>query len=744
MKKIFNILLATFALFVFVPVANALDDDPPYIEQNHIAYSKYPTGPVNGIYTIHLDTFVTGEVTVSTSNLPADIVLVLDVSGSMDEDYTTTHYEYTARASQGYSYDNYSNNTYYYLYNNNYYPVSRGSATVNIGSWWNPNNVTVYYLYIQVPGNWGRTTTYYLSGTNLEGNQPNNIRNTSDVIWTGVLYERSEIIGQSKLEALQGAVAEFIDAIKDNAEEKNVDNQIAIVKFAMDEYAPSQTPGKTAEQDLAEGDDSYYYNQRVPNANYTQVVKQFTNVKENAQALKNAVNGLHAAGATAADYGMKKAQLLLEDLIENDPDRESNKTVVLFTDGAPTYGSEFNSTVASNTIANAYVIKGIKAYEDPEDGDVFTSVFTVGIFDSETTNIRDYMNYTSSNYPDAQNWTTTGTGSDQGYYMLVSDETDLSSIFRSIASQSGGSEATQVTAEAATTVDVISQSFDLPNGADTNIGVFFAQCTGVDDEGYLTFDTDHLIENPAEGQPGHVTIEIDETNNKVTASGFDYSGYWCGKDESLGENVYRGRKLMLLIPIEMADDAVGGNAVETNGPDSGIYVDGNPVIKFEVPHIDLPTNLHIKKEGIADGECATFEIYRKLLNPSTSKWETTPFKTVIVIGGNNDNTVKLMGLDPHYLYKIVEAGWSWSYDFDKVTDSDGTKISSENEVTSDLLVSNPFIFVDKKKATQIRHAESAVYNDFSTAGKVVGVDAVGQNKKEAETGDEGSGSSKSR
>lgn len=720
MKKIYSLILVVIALFAIQSVVKA----QPYTEKNHIAYSKYPTGPVDGIYTIHLDTFVTGEVTVTTSNLPADIVLVLDVSGSMDEAYSTTHYEYTARASQGYSYDDYGNNTYYYLYNNNYYAVSRNTGYVNTGSWLSPNWVPYYYLSVRI----GRTT-YYLSGTDRVGNQPTDIRNTSDVIWTGVLYERSQIIGQSKLEALQGAVAEFIDAIKDNAVEKNVDNQIAIVKFAMDAYAPTKTPGKTAEEDLAEGDDDYATS-GLSDANYTQVVKQFTNVKDNAQALKDAVNSLHASGATAADYGMKKAQLLLEDLIAKNPDRQSNKTVVLFTDGAPTYQSNFSTTVAGNTIANAHAIKLIKAYDDPNTGEVFTSVFTVGIFDEETTNIRNYMNWTSSNYPDAENWTTPHTGSDQGYYMLVSDETDLSSIFRSIASQSGGSEATQVTAEAATTVDVVSQSFDLPDGANTNIEVYFAQCNGVDANGYLTFDTNDLIENPAEGQPGHVTIVIDEDNNKVTASGFDYSGNWCGKDESLGANAYRGMKLMLLIPIEMADDAVGGNNVATNGPDSGIYVDGVNICPFNIPDINLPTNLHIRKDDIADGECATFEIYRKKLNATS--WETTPFKTVIVIGGNNDNTVKLMGLDPTYLYKIVEAGWSWSYDLDHVEDIDGKVI--EGEITSDKLITNPFIFVNSKKATKVRHAESAVYNDFRTSGKVTGVDAVGQNKAETETG----------
>ena len=399
--------------------------------------------------------------------------------------------------------------------------------------------------------------------------------------------------------------------------------------------------------------------------------------------------------------------------------------IVLFTDGVPTHlVTEFSSSVASAAILNA---NGLK--------DAGATVFTVGVFDdlgSDYTNVTTYMNYVSSNYPNATSMTNGGYRCDHSsipeedrkdpvFYQDASNA-DLSAVFRTIAQAAGGSQATTVTAEAATTVDVVSQSFDLPYGADpSSISVHFANCTGVDENGYLTFDEDNLIDNPAEGEDGHVTITIDEATQKITATGFEYSGNWCGKDESLGENEYHGMKLMLEIPIEMSDDAVGGNQVGTNGPESGIYVDGKPVLIFDVPHIDLPTNLHIKKE-IANGECATFEIYRKK-NQEGANWETKPFKTVMVIGGNNDNTVKLMGLDPHYLYKIVEAGWSWTYDLDHVEDKDGNVI--DGDVTSDKLELNPFIFVNKKKDRQIRNAESAVYNDFRTAGKVEGIDSKG-------------------
>ena len=49
MKRIYSLILVIVALSGIQQVANA----QPYKEKNHIAYSKYPTGPENGIYTIH-------------------------------------------------------------------------------------------------------------------------------------------------------------------------------------------------------------------------------------------------------------------------------------------------------------------------------------------------------------------------------------------------------------------------------------------------------------------------------------------------------------------------------------------------------------------------------------------------------------------------------------------------------------------------------------------------------------------
>ena len=719
MKKIFNFLLSSIALIAFIPTMNAQPYTEGTGEAEGLAYSKTIAGPDNGIYTITLESFVLGEVKI-TQGVPADIVLVLDVSGSMNDDYSTD--EYTAQPSASYTYNDFEDGVYYYRDNNGtYYPVTKKSRT--------SGNTTYYGLYYSVTGSgwFSSTTYYYLKGTtaqnagNNNNNRPNNtygVNSPTATIWTGVLYKKTSS-QQSRIDALKQAVGGFIDVIAANAESSGQDNQISIVKFATAAYYGSASSLTEGNHRGADNNNNY---------NYTEVVRTWTDVSSaaNVTSLKNSVNAIQAGGATAVDYGLTKANYLLADLPS---DRQSAKTVVVFTDGVPTHSNASSVSevegVADDAIDDAKTIKSLYAYTDPDNVSHNAKVYTVGVFkdDSESLctptsgnpssyTLSDYMNYLSSNYPSAESLSSPGTGSDEGFYQNAADG-DLESIFRSIATASGGAGAS-LDAGTVEAIDVVSQSFQLPNGASTNIGVYFAACTGKDDDGYLTFAPKaSWISNPAEGEDGHVSITI--TGNTVTASGFDYSDEWCGPDATTGG--FHGHKLILQIPIEMADEAVGGQGVDTNGPGSGIFIGGKNILPFESPDVSLPTNIHIQKVGLSDGESAVFKIYRTAANadgtPANSNW--TYYKTVIIIEGmNEDSTVKLRGLDPNYAYKIEEAGWSWAYDTTNPEGEDGNPLT---EVTSDKLITNPFTFTNtlNTKGQTIIRAESAVVNDFKTS-----------------------------
>ena len=92
MKKIFNFLIAfvtlqvsAFSMFGQTKLTDQ-ERDRLYYKDNGsgICYSKTISEPdLNGVYTITLESFVTGNVTIEMEDQPVDVVLVLDVSGLM-------------------------------------------------------------------------------------------------------------------------------------------------------------------------------------------------------------------------------------------------------------------------------------------------------------------------------------------------------------------------------------------------------------------------------------------------------------------------------------------------------------------------------------------------------------------------------------------------------------------------------------------------------------------------------------
>ena len=102
MKHIYtNIFILSVALStVFQSQAqaqtNADGDNPqaevvaPYKHQGSMGTAKSVTPNDNGTFTITLETFAEGSSSYEDKTKPADIVLVLDVSGSMKEPYIPT------------------------------------------------------------------------------------------------------------------------------------------------------------------------------------------------------------------------------------------------------------------------------------------------------------------------------------------------------------------------------------------------------------------------------------------------------------------------------------------------------------------------------------------------------------------------------------------------------------------------------------------------------------------------------
>lgn len=363
----------------------------------------------------------------------------------------------------------------------------------------------------------------------------------------------------TKITALKTAVNAFID----NVAKESPDSNIAIVKFA-------------GESTDAIGDDTHteYHNNGSAECNFTQIVKKLTTVDAaGATELKEAVNKLAAKGPTSADRGMEHAK----NIIQNDPNKDRQKVVVMFTDGAPTHwnGGDFD-TVANGAIAASKSIKEAGA-----------TVYTIGCFGTTPSSDTDtYMNYVSSNYPNAASMTSGGAKADPAnYYKTVSSAADLNNIFTDISHTIGGTDVKLTSTSVLR--DVISDSFKLPQGADKDsITAYSVDCTAVNDDGTYTWSANH------DGTKYSVTVE----GKTINVTDFDYAANWVGKDTTTGKMHTPAKKLVVEIPIVPEQDATG--SVKTNGDASGIYADStvkDPVEKFPSPVVYIPyfTVVHV-------------------------------------------------------------------------------------------------------------------------------------------------------
>lgn len=467
--------------------------------------------PNTGLLT--LEAYATGSTTTTTSTEPVDIILVLDVSGSMDENIVS----YTP------VYEINSDGIYYYQDDNGQYQQA---------------------YYCKGGLIWDHDAGWYTQSHGIGSHGGTRLTPKISADSTGTQFYTRTVSPTKKIDALRSAVNGFIDSVA----AKSADSQIAIVKFAGDK---KNTVGNDTYRE-----DGYTYN-------YSQIVRNLTTVDATgAGTLKTAVNALRAAGATAADYGMQHAQTIVTGAANNG----RKKIVVMFTDGEPNHNNGFDNSVANDAISAS------KAMKDNGNG---ATVYTIGCFGGTPGgNVAKYMNYVSSNYPNATSMTDAGTKASDNFYKTVGSTADLDAIFQEISQTAGG--ATLTLGSQTVLKDVVSEYFDLPENASSMITAQSYSCTALDADGTPIWN-----ETP---DPDTYAVSIQDKTISVT--GFDYSENWVGKDVNTGV-VHPGKKLVVTIPIQ--DNGTGTGTVPTNGPDSAVYdKDGNPVCSFAQPTTYFP------------------------------------------------------------------------------------------------------------------------------------------------------------
>lgn len=429
-KRGLALLMCICMIFTLLPFSAFADGEETYkthSETNGVVMDKTVTHVSGDTYKVTLEQYVKGSVTPGKTT-PIDVVLVLDVSGSMDEGFG----EGDAAYVEEYNPKQNPNYTYYIKdANGRYTGVSWCSKCKEFtdGCTW---------FFGHVAGN------KYTPKTSAEDTAPDHVQFFSS---------------NTKITALKSAVNSFIDVIaKDNPTSK-----IAIVKFAGDK---KDTVGNDT---YKEGRYTY---------NYTQIVQNLTEANtDGAASLKAAVNALTASGATAADYGLEKAIDVFGAAGQVPKDR--NRVVIMFTDGEPNHDNGFDGRVAKAAIDKAKTLKN-ESYG--------ASVYTIGIFDGASVGeslpanngngrTNRYMHLVSSNYPNASSMSEPGTDGavKNGFYKVASDAESLGSVFTKLG-EAIGKPSIDLGSNAVLT-DNIASNFKAPANT-TDVKVFTADYDG--------------------------------------------------------------------------------------------------------------------------------------------------------------------------------------------------------------------------------------------------------------------------
>ena len=562
MKKKFLALVLTLAMVLsLVPVtALAADETQEGNNQrtvevtesgNNLAMRKTVTPNTDGTYTVRLESYATGSVTTTQTPVPMDIVLVLDVSGSMTDKIASYTYQATNKTSWSVSdvYNDYydwgglyrTDVTYYAQIGDEYYLVSYQRKWVknHFEYWLEANN--------EVLGEKVTNSTW------------------EKAVYNQALYTRKTDSEKTipKLDAMKNAVNDFIDSV---AAQKNgetpVAHRISIVKFA------GTSIEKIGNDTYRDGKNTY---------NYTQKVRGLTDVTANGSvaSLKKAVNDLTAGGATAADWGMQKAK----DVLTSRESKENPSIVIMFTDGEPNHGSDYWASVAGNTVDIAKTLKAAG-----------TKVYTIGMFEganpSDTKkNFNKYMNGVSSNYPEAvkadnDSGVTLGNRADGKYYFKADNAGELDQVFQTI---SQSTTTTSPLDNKAVVVDNVPSNFAL---TENSVKVYTADCTGKSGEELTWSKTPDPVDSD-------ITTTIPENKNEdgsqtISTTGFDFSKNWCGLDSN---NEATGKKLIIEFTIERTN--YGG----TQPTNAGAYIkagkeaDEKPIISLKDPEVPVTVQL---------------------------------------------------------------------------------------------------------------------------------------------------------
>ena len=659
--KILSLLLC-LSLFcaLIVPGTRAYADNEP---DSGMKISKTATANDDGSYTITLEAFATGSkvITEQKTDIPTDIVLVIDQSGSMKN--PIGGYTYTAYRTGGYNSRNYHNDEYYplrhnggsenlwhKLNNNEYIAVSVEQKMVYtaISGWSNRK----YYdnqnsLYCLVSGEYKSVAVrreghlisadeywYTMDGQQIlyttgDSSIPNfgqyaplyqsakkytysyTLNGVTTVIEESFgdgsspdtqFYSRgySSSAGDTRLNALKNAATTFANAVA--AKAAGADGDISTPADNVNH--------RIAVVGFASGQ---YYNGTNYNYGNTEVFVgsnqykygsaaqgQYGNAFQNMNTSTGVGNVSASIGTLSADGGTL-TNLGLEmgnGIFGANPIAEGEKRNRVVIVFSD--GVPGWSGYDSNT-ANSAITQAETAKNT-----YGATVYSIGIFPGADATSAGNQN---GNETEKANWfmqqvsSNNGTPQSPSYYLSAADAGTLNSIFQQISDQIETGGTTSTLTSDAVVKDIISPQFTLPAGTTAaNITVETYACTG------KNANDDYTWSNNNSTMGATASISGDQVN----VTGFNFSENYVGTVTEGDSVTYRGHKLVISFKVQPKAGFLGGNEVYTN-TSAGIYENNtaeNPLLTFDRPTVNVPIkdvtvtakdkNVYLKGEVTAD------------------------------------------------------------------------------------------------------------------------------------------------
>lgn len=659
--KILSLLLC-LSLFcaLIVPGTRAYADNEP---DSGMKISKTATANADGSYTITLEAFATGYkvITEQKTDIPTDIVLVIDQSGSMND--PIGGYTYTAYRTGGYNSRNYHNDEYYplrhnggsenlwhKLNNNEYIAVSVEQKMVYtaISGWSNRK----YYdnqnsLYCLVSGEY-KSVTVKREGHFFPADEYWYTVDGQQILYT---TGDDSIPNFGQYAPLYQSVKKYIYSYTLNGattviEESFGDGSSPDTQFYRRDYSSSAgdtrlnalknaaTTFANAVAAKAAGEDGDI-NAPADNVNHRIAVVGFasgqryngTNYNYNNTEVFVGSNQYRYGTAAQGQYGNAFQNMNTSTGVGN----VSASIEALSADGGTltNLGLEMgNGIFGANPIAegekrNRVVIvfsdgvPGWSGYDSDTANSAITqagtakntygaTVYTIGIFPGADATSAGNQN---GNETEKANWfmqrvsSNTQYPQSPSYYLSAADAGTLNSIFQQISDQIETGGTTSTLTSDAVVKDIISPQFTLPAGTTAaNITVETYACTG------KNANDDYTWSNNNSTMGATASISGDQVN----VTGFNFSENYVGTVTEGDSVTYRGHKLVISFKVQPKAGFLGGNEVYTN-TSAGIYENGsaeNPLLTFDRPTVNVPIkdvtvtakdkNVYLKGEVTAD------------------------------------------------------------------------------------------------------------------------------------------------